>query len=174
MTGNELREKLIASHVGSYDLTPRFTVGNTTYDVYAHFSATSVGYVLVRAAELYQAHSFEHTFINVFGQLRAQDLFLFRSQIAETIEPELVRAGNAYPAKDHMCSFVTGLFVSEKPAGEAARQAAENFRYGKSYLLSWRGYCLARIVVFDLAAGEIFGSPYAREVVKGYKKARYI
>ncbi|MDR1272267.1 MAG: hypothetical protein LBK04_04685 [Clostridiales Family XIII bacterium] len=174
VNGPELREKLIRSHMGSYDLSPWFKVGNTTYDAYARFDVTSAKYVLVKKAELYRAHSFEHTFIRVFDEFLADDLYRFKSQIDETIEPGFVREGKPYPMKDHMYSFITGLFISEMRVGEEARRAVRKFRYVRNYLLSIRGYCLCRIVLFDLEDGIIFGNPAAQEVVKGYKKARYI
>ena len=45
------------------------------------------------------------------------------------------------------------------------------FRYFKNYLASIRGYSEARLLVFDLEAGEIFGNRAAKEMVKGYRKA---
>ena len=46
----------------------------------------------------------------------------------------------------------------------------QRFRYFKNYLASIRGYSEARLLVFDLEAGEIFGNRAAKEMVKGYRK----
>lgn len=41
----------------------------------------------------------------------------------------------------------------------------------ETLLASIRGYSEARLLVFDLEAGEIFGNRAAKEMVKGYRKA---
>lgn len=41
----------------------------------------------------------------------------------------------------------------------------------ETLLASIRGYSEARLLVFDLEAGEIFGNRASKEMVKGYRKA---
>ena len=87
------------------------------------------------------------------------------------MEPQLVRSGAKYPPPNHMYTFLTAIFISEGRVSPEVKKEVQRFRYFKNYLASIRGYSEARLLVFDLEAGEIFGNRAAKEMVKGYRKA---
>lgn len=174
MTGTKLLEQLLDSYQSSYDIAKPFDVNGDVYDAYASFNVTSAKYVLIKKAELWRANCFEHTFFRCIEQLTSNDLAAFYSQITELIEPEFVRCGRKNPEKDHMYTFITGIFICENSIPDDVIKEIRKFKYFKNYLLGIRGYSEARLLVFDLKNRRISGNAAAKDLIKGYNKAGII
>lgn len=174
MTGVELLEKLLASYEASYDIERTCSINGDIYDAHAAFSVTSAKYVLVKKAELWRADCFEHVFFRVKDSLGVDDLERFRLQVASYIEPQLVRGGKKWPEKNHMYTYITGVFICENGIPEEVKQAVKRFSFVKNYKWTVRGYSEVRILVFDMENKKVFGNRSAKELVKGYTKAKVI
>lgn len=171
MTREDLLGKLLESYRSSFDIETPYEFAGERYDAYAAFRVTSAKYVLVKKAELWRANCFEHVFFQSLETLDANAVERFRAQIAEQIEPQLVRGGKSCPEKDHMYTYLTGIFIVEQEVPEEVRRAVRKFSFTKNYRFTIRGYSEARVLVFDLARRKVFGNRAARELVKGYTKA---
>lgn len=171
MTGRELFEKLLASYEASYDIERTCSINGDMYDAHAAFNVTSAKYVLVKKAELWRADCYEHVFFRVKDSFTADDAERFRTQVASYIEPQLVRGGKKWPEKNHMYTYITGVFICENGVSEEAKQAVKRFSFVKNYKWTIRGYSEARLLVFDMENRKVFGSRAARDLVKGYTKA---
>ena len=171
MEGKDLLERLLDFHKSSYDIERPFDVDGDIYDAYAKFCVTSAKYVLVKTAELWRANCFEHTFFRCLDRLDGEDLKRFRKQIVSYIEPELVRGGRKCTEKDHMYSYMTGIFICDGGVADDAAKEIRNFKYFKNYRMALRGYSEARLLVFDVKNRKILGNRAAKEMVKGYSKA---
>lgn len=175
MTGDYLLEKLLESFQNSYDVERTCDINGDICDAYASFQAASAKYVLVRKAELWRAECFEHVFFHVKrNTLEMQDLEHFQKQIEGYIEPMLVRGGKKWPGENHMYTYMTAIYICENGVKPEALKRIRAFRYVKNYMLTIRGYSEARILVFDLEERNIYGNRAAKDLVKGYKKARLI
>lgn len=170
MTGRELLAKLLVSYQSSYDIEQPFAIGEVLYDAHASFRVTSAKYVLVKKAELWRADCFEHVFFKCAELIDKEDITRFARQAVSDIEPEFVRKGKACPGKDHMYTYITGIFFSDKSVPEDVKQAVKKYRFVKNYRMGIRGYCEGRLLVFDLENGEIFGNRAAKALVKGYRQ----
>lgn len=170
MSGQELLEKLLNDYQQAFDITRPFEVKGDNYDAYAVFRVTSAKYVLVKKAELWRANCFEHTFFSRRETLSGDAVHKFREEIVEYIEPQLVRGGRECMEKDHMYTYVTGIFLCEEGISKAVRKEIRKFRFFKNYRFGIRGYVEARLVVFDLENQEIIGNPAARDLIRGYRK----
>lgn len=171
MTGTKLLEQLLDSYQSSYDITKPFAINGDVYDAYAGFHVTSARYVLIKKAELWQANCFEHTFFRCAEHLTCNDLTSFRRHVTGFIEPELVRKGKKNPAKNHMYTFMTGIFISETGISEDVSKEIRKFKYIRNYLFNIRGYSEVRLLAFDLENHKILGNAAAKDLVKGYNKA---
>lgn len=174
MTGKELFDKLLASYQSSYDVDRAYDINGDIYDAHASFNVTSAKYVLVKKAELWKANCFEHAFFRVAGELNKRDIDKFKEHVISYIEPQLVRGGRKCPEKDHMYTYMTGLFICEDGVTEEAKNAVKKFSYIKNYRFTIRGYSEVRLLVFDLKNKKVFGNRSAKDLVKGYTKARII
>lgn len=161
-------EELISLHAPCFDIARPFAVGQEVYDAYAFCTVTNSRYVLVEEAELWRACTFEHVFfreMDVFSQRAQQG---YERQIRERIEPEFVRKGERYPAPDHMCTYITGIFISRQAVSKEQIRQIRRHRFRRDYKFSFRGYCQSRLVVFDLANGQIYGNRAAEPLVRRY------
>lgn len=168
MTGRKLLEQLLDSYQSSYDIAKPFDINGEVYDAYASFNVTSAKYVLIKKAELWRADCFEHTFFRCVEHLNRNDLTLFRRHVTDFIEPELVRRGRKNPEKNHMYTFMTGIFICEKGISEDARKEIRKFKFTRNYLFNIRGYSEARLLVFDLENHKALGNAAAKDLIKGY------
>lgn len=163
--------KLLCSYQDHFDIEKPYRMHDDIFDAYAGFSVTNSKYVLVKKAELWRADCHEHVFFQIKDRLNEEILDSFRSQIQDYIEPQLVRNGGRWPAKDHMYTYLTGIFICREEISPSTIKALKKFRYEKNYLWTFRGYCQARILVFDLKNRRILGNTAAKQLIKGYKKA---
>lgn len=171
MTGSELLEKLVESYRSSFNIEQPYPINGYVYDAYASFNVSSSKYVLVKKAQLWKADCFEHTFFAHKDILKEQDLTQFHQNIVDYIEPQLVREGRECTKKDHMYTYITGIFIVEDGVTDEVKKAVKGFKFFRNYKLGFRGYSEARLLVFDMKAGKVIGNRAARDLVKGYKKA---
>lgn len=171
MTGQEFLEKILASYQEAFDITRLFDVNGDRYDAYAAFNVTSAKYVLVEKAELWRANCYEHTFFKCCRSFAPEILDAFGREIVEYIEPRIVRQGRDCMEKDHMYTFITGIFICDEVVPEELKKQMKMFRFFKNYRFGFRGYAEARLLVFDMKSKKVMGNRAARELVKGYRKA---
>lgn len=72
--------------------------------------------------------------------------------------------------KDHMYSFITGIFFSEEGISEEAKKEIRKFKFFKNYRFGIRGYSEARLLVFDMENRKVAGNRAARALIQGYRK----
>lgn len=170
MTGKEFLKKLLKSYQSAFDITCPYDVKGDIYDAYAAFNVTSAKYVLVKKAELWRANCYEHTFFSCEDILHEERLTRFYQEIVEYIEPEIVRSGNNCMEKDHMYTYITGIFICDHEISEEVKKALRKFRFFKNYRMGLRGYAEARVLVFDMEKHKVYGNRAAKDLIKGYKK----
>ncbi len=170
MNGQEFLGKLLEYYQSSFDIVRPFETECGSFDAYAAFNVTSAKYVLIKKAQLWQAKCYEHAFFSCVTKMDGDTLHKFRQQIIDYIEPELVRKGQNCTEKDHMYTYITGIFLCEEGISTQERQAVRKFRFFKNYRFGIRGYAEARLLVFDLKNNKIYGNRAAKELVKGYGK----
>lgn len=170
MDNKELLESLIRSHEQVCTIKRPYVIGKDQYDAYAFYDVTGMRYVLVKDAELWRQNTKEHIFFLESEEITAEDVEHFLCHVRDDIEPGLVREGNKTMPKNHMLTYVTAMFISGKKVSEETRKAVRKARFFRNYTLGIRGYCEARIAVFDLEDRCLIGNPAARSVIKTYKK----
>lgn len=163
-------ERLLRLYEPCFDLKRPFVAGETLYDAYAFCDVTSRKYVLVEKAELWRAYTFEHVFfreIDVFSQKELQE---YERQLQEKLEPEFVRGGEKCPMPNHMCTYLTGIFLSRGAVSKDAIRAAKKHKFRRNYRFALRGYCESRLAVLDLEKKQIYGNAAAKPLAKRLKQ----
>ena len=64
MNGQMVLDKIMDTYRPNFDVEEPYEFHGEVYDAYAGFSMTSAKYVLVKRAELWRAHCFEHAFFS--------------------------------------------------------------------------------------------------------------
>ena len=163
-------EELIGLHAPCFDIRRPFILGREVYDGYAFCTVTHSRYVLVEQAQLWKACTFEHVFFKEMDVFTEDAQRGYERQIREQIEPELVRKGARYPPPDHMCTYITGIFISRGGMSKERIRQIRRHRSRRDYRFSLRGYYESRLVVIELAAGRIYGNRAAGPLVKRYRR----
>lgn len=170
MNGQDILDKIVGTYRQNFDVEEPYAFHGEVYDAYAGFSMTSAKYVLVKRAELWRAHCFEHAFFQCRDVVQRGELLGFQKQLLDYMEPELVRGGEKEPVKDHMYTYLTGIFISEKAVSLETVQTLKKLKFRKNYRFAVRGFSEERVVLFDLENHRIYGNPAAKDLIKGYKK----
>lgn len=170
MTREELLERLLKSYEQSFDIQQPYTVMEDPYDAYGSFDVTSAKYVLSKKAELWRAQCYEHVFFKQIDTLEEKDIQRFYKEIVEYIEPQMVCHGEKCPPANHMYTYITGIFICGKSISGEMKEIIRKFKFMKNYRFTLRGYCDARLLVFDMETKKIYGNKAARDLEKGYKK----
>lgn len=163
-------EKLLAIYQSSFNIEKPYDFCGDIYEAYGFCDITNTKYVLTQKAELWRAICYEHVFFRTVDVLMPEDIDRFAEQTAEKIEPILVRKGEKCMEKDHMYTYITGIFICEKGVGEELKKKIKKTRFFKNYRLSLRGYCELRILAIDLENNCLIGNAAARGLVKDYKR----
>ena len=163
-------DRLLQFYEPCFDLKRPFAVGETLYDAYAFCDVTSSKYVLVEKAELWRAYTFEHVFFREIDMFSQGELQEYEKQLREQIGPEFVRKGQKYPIPDHMCTYLTGIFICRQAVSGDVIRAIRKHRFRLNYRFALRGYCDSRLAVLDLVNGQIYGNTAAKLLVKRLKQ----
>lgn len=163
-------EKLLGLYGSHFDIERPFPFEDTVYDAYAYFNMASTKYILVEEAQLWRAYTFEHVFFRETDAFTGEELRECQKRLKERMEPEFVRRGEKYPMPDHMCTYLTNVYICRQAVAEDVARQIRRYRFRLYYRFALRGYCEARLAVLDLEARRIYGNAAARQLVRWYKQ----
>lgn len=170
MTPEELTKRLLHTYESSYDITAPAEFGGLHFSFMGHFYAHQEKYVLTREAQLWEKNGFDHLFVLTAERMDPELLDALDRMIRDHAEPELVRGGRKYPAKNHMYSDITVIVISSSPLSEQVKKRLSRYHFSRNYLFTIRGWCDARILAVDLAENRICGNRKAKPLVRYLKK----
>lgn len=170
MTSAEYFKRLLLYYKNMYDMEQPYTLCGIDCLAHGHFYSHSEKYVLSREAKLWESNSFEHVFFMEKDVLRVSDLQKMDDLIRLHVEPELVREGNAYPARNHMYTYLTFVFLCDSALDREVVKSLKKYHFTRNYLFTFRGWCEARVVAVDLECGKIYTNRPGASLAKLYKK----
>ena len=165
ITVDEFFKELLHRYRANFDITEDFVLGEKTYPAYAKFFSLGEKYILKKEAQIWAIRAYEHV---LFIKTKSVDENLIeeiRKTIVDHVEPELVRGGAKYPEKDHMCSYMSFVIISDTTPSKEVQKAIRRFHFDKGYLMNFRGHSEAKIgcVCMD---SEIVITNYAAKELK--------
>ena len=162
--------KLLEEYSKSFDIVRDYEIGGVKASAYGFYSTISEKYVISPKANLWSIHGFEHILFLERENVTAEDIEDAGRLMIEHMAPTLVCKGKKYPEKDHMYSYVTVAFLSEKSPDAETIDAVKKFRYEKNYLMTIRGHVEAHLVLMDLSKGKAYSNRAAKHLVEYYEK----
>lgn len=170
MNSSDYLEKILRHYQSTFDLKSPYVFGETVYSAYGYFYSHSEKYVLTRSAQMWETNSYEHVFFTEKEAITHKDLVNMDEMFQRNAEPVLVRKNEKYPQRNHMYTYLTYVILSNKPVKVDVAKSIQSYHFSKSYMLSIRGWCEARIVVVDLAENMVYTNKKAKPLKKIYKK----
>lgn len=156
MKAEKYLDRTLAKYCEMYDIHQNYRFAGETFPAYAYFSQQNEKYVLTRKAQLWQVKGYEHILFVITDRMTDKEAAGAKKLMDEHMAPELVCKGEKYPEKDHMVSYLTVVFLSEKTPDAKAQHAIAHFRYDKGYLFSFRGHVEGRLLCVDMEAEDVY------------------
>ena len=156
--------ELLNRYRANFDITEDFTLGGNTYPAYAKFFSFGEKYVLKKEAQLWAIRAYEHV---LFIKVKSVDNNLLeeiKRVIKDEMEPQLVRKGEKYPEKDHMCSYLSFVIISEETPEAPITRAIRRFHFDKGYLFNFRGHSEAKLACVCTDSEKVFTNYAAKEL----------
>ncbi len=166
LSKGEYLKDLLYRYQVNFDISENYKLGNVTYPAYAYFHSFSEKYVLRKEAQLWAVNAFEHVFFMTEDELSEATLDSIREHITEIIEPQLVRKDGKYPQKDHMCSYITFVLLTDGEISDDVKKAVKKFKFDKGYMFNFRGHSEARIAAVSMKTEEIVTNSNAKDMRK--------
>jgi len=157
-----LLEKMYDRH---FTIEKNVKVLNLPVDIYARYSDVGGRTLLTQKDIIDKFEVNEFCFIKSFHEINADDIDNFTSFLKLTTE-EIVN-----PSRDHKCTTITGVIVSESSVDNEIIKIISKFKYTKSYLFYLHGWSDIRLIFIDLEDNKIFTNKEGRKVKKVYQSA---
>lgn len=163
-------DRTLAKYAGMFDIYRPYAISGKEYPAYGYFFSCNEKYVLVKKANLWSVHFYEHVLFIETGTCTTALLDEIRGIITDYMEPHLVRKDEKYPEKDHMYSYITvAVICSRKPSDEVIK-AIRHFRYEKDYMFTLRGHSEGHLICADMETENVYTNPGGRKMKKIYEE----
>ena len=163
-------DRILNTLSGSFDIYRPYRIGTREYPAYGYFFSMNERYVAVRKAQLWAVRTYEHILFIQTDRCDLDTVKEARSLMEEYMEPELVRKKEKYPEKDHMLSDVTVVILSDQTPDAQTVRAIEGFRFGRSYLFTFRGRSEGHLICVDLEREKVISNRITRQMLNLYSK----
>jgi hypothetical protein len=161
---DEFLAELLRRYRANFDITENYELGDKVYPAYAKFFSFGEKYVLKKEAQLWAIRAYEHVLFIKTESVDEELIEEIRKTIVEQVEPQLVRRGEKYPEKDHMCSYMSFVIISENTPSVSVQRMIKKFHFDKGYLLNFRGHSEAKIGCVCLDSESVFTNYAAKEL----------
>ena len=138
-------KELLRRYSVNFDITENYALGDKVYPAYAQFFSLGEKYVLKKEAIIWSIRVYEHVLFIKTDSIDEKTLSEIKETMEEVMEPTLVRKGNKYPEKDHMCSYLTFVVISQTTPSQEVQKLIKSFSFDKGYLLNFRGHSEGRL-----------------------------
>ncbi|SFB73643.1 hypothetical protein [Butyrivibrio sp. YAB3001] len=142
---DEYLSELLSRYRANFDITENYKLGEKEYPAYAYFFSFGEKYVLKKEAQLWAIRTYEHVLFIKTKSIDEKFIEDMYQTIKEHMEPELVRKGEKYPEKDHMCSYLSLVVISEETPSLEIQKQIKRFKFDRGYLFNLRGHSEAKI-----------------------------
>lgn len=164
LSSDDYLNELLGRYQANFDITKDFTLGDKTYPAYAWFFSFGEKYVLKKEAQLWAIRAYEHVLFIKTDSVSKDLLQEIRLTIENHVEPELVRRGEKYPEKDHMCTYMTFVIISDKTPDKELQREIKRFKYDKGYLFNFRGHSEGKLALACLDSETVITNYSGKEL----------
>jgi hypothetical protein len=166
MNTAEYLDHLLLKYSGTFDIYQPYVIGGKEYPAYGYYFSHVEKYVLVKKANMWSTHSYEHILFieteSVYDGLLEEASELIKNYF----EPVLVRKGEELPEENHMSSHINIVIISEKALTKEHVRFIKRFRFEKGYNFNMRGFSRGNILCVTLDDEKYICNRYAKDKKK--------
>lgn len=168
MDAGQYLEDVLAVYSNTFDIVRPFVFHGMEFPAFGEFHQKDEKYVLKKDVTLWSAHSNEYVLFSRCERLTEEFFIQCCRMLEDQMEPELVRKKARYPEENHMFSYLTLVFVSDRTPEPEVLRRIKNYHYHRNYLFTFRGRCEAHVVLVDLEKREATTNRASRGMRKFY------
>lgn len=167
----EMNELGAISYIG--DLYDRYSIYYNTskdvivldepIDIAAYFKNLQVRTFLTQNDIIDSYESNEICYVKQIEKLDSSSLTGFTDFLKKAVD------NYVQPDRNHMCTHITGVIVSETDIEAELIKMIEKFKYSKSYFFSLHGWSEIRLLYINPGKKEIITNKPGKKVIKFYK-----
>lgn len=162
-------DRLLAKFGSSFDVYMPYQIHGVEYPAFASHHTHQEKYVLVKEANLWSADSYEYVLFVDTEVIDEAVIETAKDIIKNYFEPELVRKGEKYPAKDHMYSYLTVVIIGNHYSDSKLASKIKRYHFDKGYQFSIRGYSAGRMVAVTMDDEKVVTNRAASKSKKVFK-----
>lgn len=148
-----------------FDIEDNIDILGEKIDMYARFAMKSNRTFLTKNDVVDSFETYEYCFLKTFDSINLRDVKLF-SEFLKNASRKYVM-----PYRNHMCSYVTGIMVSDGSIPLEAKEYAQNFKFYKIYKLYLNGWSEVRLILVNLDNNLVITNRPGKKVKKVYLPA---
>lgn len=145
-----------------YNTNRNVNILNESIDIYAHFNEVYGRTLITQKDVIDMFETNELCYVKRIENVDMSSITAFTEFLKKAVD-EFVQ-----PKKDHMCTYITGVLVTECPIDENITQYVKKFKHSKSYFFSLHGWSEIRLLVVDPNNKNIITNRSAKKVIKFY------
>jgi len=132
-------------------------------DIYARFSHVGGRTFVTQKDIIDKFETNEFCFVKSFSELNIDNINIFLTFLKMTAE-KIVN-----PGRDHKCSYITGVIVSNGTVDTDIIKIISKFKYTKPYLFYFHGWSDIRLIIVDLKNNSVYTNSEGKKVKKVYQ-----
>ncbi len=162
-------DRLLLRYAGTFTISQPYCIHGKDYPAYGYFFSQTEKFVLTREANLWTQNSYEHLLFLTAEEITAEHVEEGIHLIRDYMEPELVLQGKPYPEKNHMYSYLTVAFLSDKPIAKDVQKKIKRYSYDRGYRWHMRGFCQAHLIAASMEDRKVISNFAGRQVKSLYR-----
>lgn len=146
-----------------YDTNKNTNILNENIDIFAQFKDIQ-GRTFLTSKDIIDAfETNEMCFVKYFQKIDTTSLIGFieflKKAVLKYVEPR----------EGHMCTYITGVIITEESVDDELKKIIRKFKYSKSYFFTLHGWCEIRFLFINPVKEEIIVNKPGKKVIKFYK-----
>ncbi len=156
ITTEQYLDRLLARYSGTFDIYTPYHIGGNIFAAYGYFYSHVEKFILTKNTNMWSSDSYEHILFHTYEQLSINDVEDMKHILLDYVEPKLVLKGEELPPPNHMYSYMTAIFISQKAPDKEVIKAIKRYSYDKGYQMSMRGYSQIQMCLVSLEDEKIY------------------
>ena len=146
-----------------YNTSKDVVVLNKTVDIFARYKDIRGRTFLTSKDIIDSFETNEICFVKHFEKIDINSLIDFTEF--------LKRAAEKYvePKRGHMCTYITGVIITQDDIDDELKRLIKKFKYSKSYFFTLHGWCETRLLLINPTKDEFIANKPGMKVIEFYK-----
>lgn len=162
----EYLDRLLLRYSGTFNIYQPYVINEKEYPAYGYFFSHVEKYILVREANMWSTHSYEHILFIEAEKCSSELLQEAEEIISGYMEPELVRKNEPLPEKNHMYSHLNVVLVCQEAVEKELAGKIRHYHFERGYQFNMRGFSRGCIMCISLDDKKFISNRHGREKKK--------